>query len=110
MTGDWYLVKHLEAHEGSRPYRCDYDGCKKGFETQELLNAHWEHVHIGDVSVYKCPKCEKGSSTCYTKKRKFSIVRDVSLFSDQTNRGKKEEGKDIYGIVYINGADINICV
>ena len=64
MTRDRYLVKHLEAHEGSRPYRCDYDGCKKGFETQELLNAHWEHVHIGDVSVYKCPKCEKGSSTC----------------------------------------------
>ena len=75
MTRERYLVKHLEAHEGSRPYRCDYDGCKKGFETQELLNAHWEHVHIGDVSVYKCPMCEKGTSTCY-KNRIFYMDDD----------------------------------
>ena len=65
MTRERYLLKHLEAHDGPKPYRCDYDGCKKGFETQELLNAHWEHVHIGEVSVYNCPKCGKGSSTLH---------------------------------------------
>ena len=60
MTRSRYLVKHLETHEGRNPYRCDYHACKKGFESQELLDAHWSHIHAGHASVYKCTTCGKG--------------------------------------------------
>ena len=46
-----------------------------------------------------------------TQKNVNSQLSEMFRFSQIKPTGeKKEEGKDIYGIVYINGADINICV
>uniref|UniRef100_A0A0K8SDQ0 C2H2-type domain-containing protein n=1 Tax=Lygus hesperus TaxID=30085 RepID=A0A0K8SDQ0_LYGHE len=54
----WRLEAHISAHCGETPFKCDVEGCTKGYTSKSHLARHKKTVHSGGYSpsrLYKCP-------------------------------------------------------
>ena len=55
FKGEKALAQHLRVHSGSRPFKCDHQGCDKTFKQKGHLVEHIR-IHTGE-KPYKCEIC-----------------------------------------------------
>ena len=50
-------------HTGERPYKCEFEGCGKGFYDSQTLQNH-RKIHL-DIKEYQCSLCPKAFRQSY---------------------------------------------
>ena len=50
-------------HTGERPYKCEFEGCGKGFFDSQTLQNH-RKIHL-DIKEYQCSLCPKAFRQSY---------------------------------------------